>query len=494
MKLHDVAPSPIFRSYSQLSSSSSSSLSQLSEVVSQLLSMQGRTVGGLKDKVVVGTITQEKAAQQFCQLYSNLDQKSEFLIQLAVSHEVDTENVKKVALKLADNEGVGPVVAKIHQEMKSSLTPPQNLVFSKIGQILGGVKFLVDMRKDIIETLKGLNPNSEEYSALKLMNSNLQSLLSYWFSMGFMTIEQVTWNSPCALLQKISDYEAVHPVKNWTDLKTRVGAYRRCFVYTHPSMPGEPVVILHVALTETVSSSITSLVKDHRSVKGFDKDQAWTGFGNTTEDPELCKSAIFYSVTSTQTGLQGIELGTHLIKQAVVRLKAEFPQLNTFSTLSPIPGFRAWLTVEVTKAARGESSPLSDEELSQLRSVLQKDDLYLELLSVIKTSSWVGDKDLEPVMKQILTRLCARYLYVEKRRNNALNSVANFHLRNGSCLWRINWLADPSPRGMTNSCGLMVNYRYYLDRLEENSNNYLNKFTIDADSQVLELLPSMSKL
>lgn len=481
---------------SKLSTNSNSEISQLSEVVSQLLSMQGRTVGGIKDKLVVSSITQEKAAHQFCELYLGLDkiQRSQFLTQFAVDYKVDSENVKEVALRLADSEGTGPLAAKIHQEMKNSLTPPQNLAFSKIGQIQGGVKFLVDLRKDVIGTLKEVNPSSSDFAALKLMNSNLQSLLSYWFSMGFMAIEQVTWNSPCALLQKVSDYEAVHPVKNWTDLKTRVGPYRRCFVYTHPSMPGEPVVILHVALTETVASSITSLVRDHRSVKGFDKDQTWSGFGNTTEDPELCKAAIFYSVTSTQTGLQGIELGTHLIKQAVLSLKKEFPNLNTFSTLSPVPGFRNWLAIELTKAGRGESAPLSGTERAQLQKSLETENVYQELLDVIKTSSWVGNKDLEPVMKTILTRLCARYLYIEKRRNNALNSVANFHLRNGSCLWRINWLADPSPRGMTNSCGLMVNYRYYLDRLEENSNNYLNKFTIDADAQVLVLLDTQSKL
>ena len=46
------------------------------------------------------------------------------------------------------------------------------------------------------------------------------------------------------MLQKVSDYEAVHPMRNWTDLKFRVGPYRRCFVYTHRSMPGEPIVVL----------------------------------------------------------------------------------------------------------------------------------------------------------------------------------------------------------------------------------------------------------
>jgi len=461
------------------------SIGQLSETAKLLLSMQD----GQNDKLVVSSMTQEKTAKQFCDYYSclNKEDKGDFLIQFAVEHEVDASAVKSVAIKLVNNSE-SPSASKLHQETKKKLTPPQNLVFTKIGQIEGGVKFLVDLRKDVIDTLKSLEHSSPKFAALKLLNINLQSLLSYWFSMGFMKIEQVTWNSPCALLQKVSEYEAVHPVKNWTDLKTRVGSYRRCFVYKHPSMPEEPMVILHVALSESIANSITSLVKDHRSVKGYPRDQTWSGFGNGSENPEHCKAAIFYSVTSTQTGLQGIELGTHLIKQAVVSLKKEFPSLDTFSTLSPIPGFRSWLLMELTNAVREETDILSNTEVKLLQNALQCENVYQGFSELVRNSTWVGNDELEPILKPIMLRLCARYLYKEKRRNNALNAVANFHLRNGSCLWRINWLADPSPRGMSNSCGLMVNYRYFLDRLEDNSNNYLNNFSIDADFQVTKLL------
>ena len=59
---------------------------------------------------------------------------------------------------------------------------------------------------------------------------------------------------------------------------------------------------------------------------------------STAEDSALCTTSIFYSITSTQTGLQGIELGNSLIKQAVKKLKEEFPTMSQFSTLSPIPG------------------------------------------------------------------------------------------------------------------------------------------------------------
>ena len=267
----------------------------------------------------------------------------------------------------------------------------------------------------------------------------------------------------------------MHPIVSWTDIKLRLGHSRRVFVFTHPSMPGEPMVILHVALTSgTVSDNVDVLVRHPPpSPRGQEVRN------------EECRAAIFYSVTSTQAGLQGIELGTHLIKHAVTRLVTEFPQMSTFSTLSAIPGFRSWLIMELTNS----ESPLTETEMSLLKSHLGEGEALVEnFVTALKTNSWTGNTELASVLKPILMRLCARYLYQEKRRNFALNSVANFHLRNGSCLWRINWMADSSRRGMMNSCGMMVNYRYFLDRLETNSNQYLTSHVIDADPQVLDLL------
>jgi len=427
-----------------------------------------------------GSITQEKAAYSVLQLYSQLNsaQKSQFLSKLSETNKIDLARVKTAAHNILSAEEIGP---KIQEEVLSSLSPADHQTFTKIGQIKGGVKFLVDLRRDLLDAIKASEPGSSEYSALKTMNGNLRNLLSNWFSVGFLSLQQVTWDSPCSLVEKICDYEAVHPIVSWTDIKTRVGANRRCFVLTHPSMPGEPVVILHVALTQgDVSDSVDTLVRSH--------SQSWSP---VTENREKCQAAIFYSVTSTQAGLQGIELGNHLIKHAVANLKAEFPDINTFSTLSPVPGFRAWLFVELNKASRGEASPLLHEELQTLGReghFQGSKSVHQEIIETLKTQDWWQKDGVASVLRPILLRLCGRYLYLEKRRNFALNSVANFHLRNGSCLWRINWLADTSRRGLENSCGLMVNYRYYLDRLEFNSNNYINDFTIDADQQVLNLM------
>lgn len=63
------------------------------------------------------------------------------------------------------------------------------------------------------------------------------------------------------MLEKVAQYEAVHPVRNVSDMRVRVGPYRRCYVFTHPSMPREPLVILHIALTKDIASSIQSIVK-----------------------------------------------------------------------------------------------------------------------------------------------------------------------------------------------------------------------------------------
>jgi len=269
-------------------------------------------------------------------------------------------------------------------------------------------------------------------------------------------------------------------VRNWADIKARVGHYRRCFVYAHRSMPSEPVVVLHVALTRGVPASIGDVVRHHPALRRMATLDARTG-----EDADSMDSAIFYSITSTQKGLQGIELGTYLIKQAVKRLKEELPHLEHFSSLSPIPGFRAWLLAALQTAKREDQQAqtlFTAEERSAL--VPNGQEPASHLLNMFKSNTWADDEATLEVCRAPLTRLCARYLYAEKHRGQALDPVANFHLRNGAVLWRVNWRADASKRGMDNSCGLMVNYKYFLDQLEANSTEYQESGGIKTDERV----------
>lgn len=243
-------------------------------------------------------------------------------------------------------------------------------------------------------------------------------------------------------------------------------------------------------ITQPHSKNIHFQVRKTSSVESEDislSDPALTKKGSAgTEDPALCTTAIFYSITSTQTGLQGIELGNSLIKQAVKKLKEEFPNMSQFSTLSPIPGFRNWLLKTLQMSNSDLSQLLSPDEKERIAKAFygQTDDFNDSLFTALKSNQWAQNDKLRDALEVPLMRLCGKYLLVEKRRNFALDPVANFHLRNGATLWRINWWADLSPRGLTNSCGIMVNYRYYLDKLEDNSTHYQEKKDIDASEQV----------
>nr|XP_048726703.1 malonyl-CoA decarboxylase, mitochondrial isoform X2 [Caretta caretta] len=313
-----------------------------------------------------------------------------------------------------------------------------------------------------------------EFSA-KEMNGTLKSMLSESFSTGFLNLERVTWQSPCEVLQKISDSEAVHPVRNWIDMKRRVGSYRRCYFFAHCAIPREPLIVLHVALTNEISSSIQAIVKEVPPLE--------------TEDMNKITTAIFYSISLTQQGLQGVELGTHLIKRVVKELQGEFPQIKVFSSLSPIPGFTKWLVGLLSSQTKeqGRNELFTDAECKEI-SEITGDPAAEKLKRLLTNNEWVRSEKLVKALHSPFMRLCAWYLYGEKHRGYALNPVANFHLQNGAVLWRINWMADTSPRGITASCGMMVNYRYFLEDTASISAGYLGTKHIKASEQVLSLV------
>lgn len=294
-------------------------------------------------------------------------------------------------------------------------------------------------------------------------------------------MERITWESACDILQKVSDYEAIHPMRNWLDLKRRVGPYRRCYIFTHPSMPREPLVVLHTALCDIIPDSVRGIEEAETRILGSAKK-------NLTfleEDKSKIKAAIFYSIASTQKGLQGIELGNYLIKEVASEIKTEFPAVQQLSSLSPIPNFKSWL---LDKLKQDVAFIFTAQEHAIIKDILKAEEIVSVLKKILGTSLWTGDKQLSEFLKNPLLRACAWYLYKEKRRGYALNSVANFHLRNGAMMWRINWMADPSPRGMANSCGIMVNYRYFLDECEKNSQSYIEHFVINTSESVIDLV------
>lgn len=442
----------------------------------------------------------EKKCKNFCLFYEKLipQEKNLFLQILSKSYGVHHSRVIRISQNILNSQEEEVGLLKAEEQLHHALTPRYKMLFMNIGRIEGGVKFLVDMRGDLIHTLTTSGVNQDNLH-LRVLNYTLKDLLILWFSVGLLKLQRITWQSPCDMVQKISEYEAVHPVRNWTDLKHRVGSYRRCFVFIHNSMPREPVVVLHTALTNEIPSSIHSIIKSpSRKTSSFET--------LITDEPNVetvnkISTAVFYSITSTQKGLQGVDLGNYLIKRVVRELQAEFPQMRNFTSLSPIPGFKDWLLKEISRIIQKHQSGEGLEmSLFLTTEVEQMEDLDLTTVSglekfrkLLQLNSWAQDEKLIRQLEKTLMRLCARYLYIEKRRGYALNPVANFHLGNGAMLWRLNWLGDMSPRGLGQSCGMMVNYRYYLDATEQNSLNYLEKKHIETSPEIIALASSCKK-
>ncbi|KAJ8281208.1 hypothetical protein GJAV_G00064840 [Gymnothorax javanicus] len=426
----------------------------------------------------------ESSSVEFMHFYRHLDkeQKMEFLDRLSRDFGVDHKSVSELAAKVVETQlRDSHTILQVEDRLRYSLTPRYRQLFGHISRVEGGVKFLVDLRADLIEIISS---KASESPHLRDLNGTLKGLFSEWFSVGLLHLERVTWQSPCEFLQKISEYEAVHPVRNWTDIKRRVGPYRRCYAFTHAAMPGEPLIVLHVALTEDISSNIQTILREFATL-------------DTEEDLNKINSAVFYSLSSTQAGLQGVDLGTHLVKKVVHELQSELPHISQFSTLSPIPGFCSWLQGLLSSHRKEgrRTGLLTEEEWREVEEATgltggAGDSLLRRLLS---SGEWVQSDRLAQALETALMRLCAWYLYGEKRRGYALNPVANFHLQNGATMWRLNWLGDTSPRGISGSCGIMVNYRYFLKETGANRAAYLQNKAIAASDQLLSLVSQYQK-
>lgn len=332
------------------------------------------------------------------------------------------------------------------QALRSALTTRRFKLLRHFSSLPSGVKFLVDMRAEVLRLLRS-------QPQLRPLELDLKLLLSTWFDVGLLQLEQITWKSSAEVLEKLIAYEAVHEIKSWSDLKNRLDLDRRCFAFFHPNMPNEPLIFVEVALVNGVASNVQELLDEEAPVVEI----------------EQANTAIFYSISNAQKGLTGISFGNYLIKQVVTVLQEEFPHLTHFSTLSPIPGLMSWL-----KQTHSHTwQQLTGQQNTEAKSV-----------SSIKENV----EKLSETQKKALQDLALQYLSQEKRGVFALDSVAHFHLSNGAQLYKLNWLADTSGRGLSQSAGLMVNYLYELDEIAERSLAYARDGQIAISAKLRKLL------
>jgi malonyl-CoA decarboxylase len=302
--------------------------------------------------------------------------------------------------------------------------PARQEIFRRMNMAPGGTAALVQMRRELLDAMKA-------HPQFEAVDHDLTHLLGSWFNRGFLELRRIDWGTPAAILEKLIQYEAVHRIQGFPDLKRRLENDRRCFAFFHPALKDEPLIFVEVAFVNDLPAEVGPILAMESAVG----------------DPRRARCAVFYSITSCQPGLRGISFGNFLIKQVAEDLHAELPNLKIFATLSPIPGLRAWVTKKLGAAAPAVSGAIEAN-------------------------------------REKLESLAAWYLTQEWSAGHALDPVARFHLGNGARLERLNWMADGSERGMAQSFGLMVNYVYDLGDVERNHQEYMTRRRVVASSGV----------
>ena len=323
-------------------------------------------------------------------------------------------------------------------------------LFRRLNLAPGGTAALVRMREQLLDAL-------DHRDDLAIVDNDFVHLFSSWFNRGFLVLRRIDWSTPASILEKIIRYEAVHEIRDWEDLRRRVDPPdRRCYAFFHPALVDEPLIFVEVALTREIPGAIAPILSDKRE----------------EIEPARANTAVFYSITNCQRGLNGVTFGHFLIKQVVEEVSRELPRISNFVTLSPAPNFAAWLNRERTS----EASLALDEDDRETLAVLAKPD-------------WWRDPASAAAVREPLIRAAAWY-YLRGRnpRGLPLDSVARFHLGNGARLERLNWLGDTSERALAQSHGLMVNYLYDLDYIEQNHEAYAQQHAIVAASAISRMV------
>ncbi|MBP8925224.1 MAG: malonyl-CoA decarboxylase family protein [Pseudomonadales bacterium] len=337
--------------------------------------------------------------------------------------------------------------------LQRTLDGGRRSLFRRINMAAGGMATILGMRQDLLRLLT-------DHQDLKSVDVDLLSVLKAWFNRGFLDLRTISWETPAHILEKLIAYEAVHEMDGWDDLRRRLADDRRCFAFFHPALPDEPLIFVEIALVEGMSGNVQELL-----------------VGPAGKLDRKIDTAVFYSISNCQEGLLGISFGNFLIKQVVMELRRDFPELRQFVTLSPIPGFRSWLDRE-----------LNTPELTLLSEAQRR------LLSDQLLREWQRNPALAEQMRALLMPLCAIYLAQARRGEQPLDAVERFHLSNGARIERLNWLGDTSDKGMAQSCGMLVNYGYLLREVEANHETYVNSHAVVSSNGFRKLLNESREL
>ncbi len=344
-----------------------------------------------------------------------------FLKELLKNYDINTKTLLKDVKNYSSNKN-----SENFEKVRASSEPEWIELFRRLNSTSNGTYRLVKLR----ERIRSLNDED-----LKTFDLRLLKLFKYWFNPSFLVLEKIDWETPANILEKIIEYEAVHEINSWDDLRARLAPIdRQCFAFFHPLIPNDPLIFVEVALTTGIPKSIQKIIN-------LDRQEIEIEDANT---------AIFYSISNCHNGLLGISFGNFLIKKVAKNLKRELPDLNQFLTLSPIPGLMKWME---------EYAPITFERC---------------------TDKNCSDEEL---MKKTI-----KYLTESDRDDGLPNDpVGRFHIGNGASLERINLNADLSEKGLSQSYGIMANYLYDLDVVEENHELFFKNKIVQTSNEIKTL-------
>jgi malonyl-CoA decarboxylase len=408
----------------------SSRREELGALAEGLLTERGEASGVVRARELLDAYTAAPA-----------DVKLQFLTLLAERFGADQKRIgEAITQYLADP---GPELAR---ELHETAEPRLQELLRRLNLAPGGTAVLVRMREDVLRHIPG-------HPELRRIDADFKHLFTSWFNRGFLVLRRVDWSTPASILEKIIQYEAVHEINGWSELRARLDPPdRKCFAFFHPTLVDEPLIFVEVALTRSIPEAIAPLLDASR----------------IPIEPKRATTAVFYSISNCQAGLQGISFGNFLIKQVVEELRRDLPHLKTFVTLSPVPGFAHWL-------ARDAKASLSDSEVHTLKTLDEPE--------------WYRAPNLEAQVQPVLLKAIATYLLSAKHSSGKpRDPVARFHLNNGARLERVNWLGDVSAKGLGEAAGFMVNYLYDLDEIESNHEEFAHNRAIASSRHVRNLL------
>jgi malonyl-CoA decarboxylase len=410
----------------------SQSTANLVDLCEELLSNRGEASGAA-------------LAREILALYSELTigPRIAFFESLATKFGTDKSRIE-AALQAWRDAPSDIAAAAIHEASE----PRRQELLRRLNLAPQGTKALVEMRGQLLDVLS----RREDLAAV---DSDFEHLFSSWFNRGFLVMRRIDWSTPAVILEKIIRYEAVHQIRDWDDLRARIDPPdRRCYAFFHPALIEEPLIFVEVALTRDIPRGIAPILATRREPL----------------DPERTTTAVFYSISNCQRGLAGVSFGSFLIKQVVAEVGREMPRLSTFVTLSPVPGFAAWLTRQ--RASAAPTIPEADRAA----------------LSALDSDNWWESQGAIEQVREPMLRAAATYFMAGRTASGApIDPVARFHLGNGARLERLDWPADLSERGRKQSYGLMVNYLYDLGDIEKNHEAYAESRAVIAAGPIRKL-------